>query len=310
MEASEYNDVKTTIISIVIVMNVIANSLVIAVIARYPQLREDRTTLFMFSLSVSDLACGCTAMPINAAVCSSATTNTVSKLTYLPNFQAFFAWWFGIISMYSLCWLTVSKAIFILNPLRTEKLLPRRRCYIVIGLTWTISGLFSLVNFKFDIRWNMMLCTNRYPESRNTAIVFMSGFVIGCVIPGIAIVHSTVRIFIEVVRTHRQISALGQSLAVNTGDAGFVTLQAMRSSKNAIITCVTTVALNMPFLVFCFTRSITTNYIQREFLIFAALSIFKCNTFVNSLLYLFLYRSVRRKTAQMISTVWANIRAG
>ena len=310
MEASEYNDVKTTIISIVIVMNVIANSLVIAVIARYPQLREDRTTLFMFSLSVSDLACGCTAMPINAAVCSSATTNTVSKLTYLPNFQAFFTWWFGITSMNSSCWLTVSKAIFILNPLRTEQLLPRRRCYIVIGLIWTISGLFSLVNFKFDIRWNMMLCTNRYPEGRNTAIVFMSSFVIGVVIPGIAIVYSTVRIFIVVVRTHRQISALGQSLAVNTGDAGFVTLQAMRSSKNAIIICVTTVALNMPFLVFCFTRSITTNYIQREFLIFAALTIFQCNTFVNSLLYLFLYRSVRRKTAQMISTLWANIRAG
>ena len=247
MEANEYSDVKTAVISIVIVMNVIANSLVIA---KYAQLREDRTTLFMFSLSVSDLAAGCTLMPINAAVCSGATTNIVSKLAYLPNFQTFFAWWFGMTSMYSLCWLTVSKTIFILNPLRTQQLLPRRRCYIIIGLIWTICGLYSTCTFKIDIGWNMMVCSNRFPVGRDTAILLMSSFVIGCVIPGIAIVYSTVRIFIVVVQTHRQISALEQSIAVNAGNAGFVRIQAMRSSKNVIIICVISVALNVPFLAF------------------------------------------------------------
>ena len=72
MNRNEYSYIKTPVICVIIILNVIMNSLVIAVIARYPQLREDRTTLFMFSLSVSDLAVGCTFMPITAALCSGA----------------------------------------------------------------------------------------------------------------------------------------------------------------------------------------------------------------------------------------------
>ena len=48
---NELSDVKSAVICVIIVLNVILNSLVIAVIIRYPQLREDRTILFMFSLA-------------------------------------------------------------------------------------------------------------------------------------------------------------------------------------------------------------------------------------------------------------------
>ena len=61
-----------------------------------------------------------------------------------------------------------------------------------------------------------MLCSNRFPKGSDAAILLMSDFVIGVVIPGFAIVYSTVRIFIVVVQTHRHISALewpGQSLS-------------------------------------------------------------------------------------------------
>ena len=153
-----------------------------------------------------------------------------------------------------------------------------------------------------------MLCSNRFPKCRGGATLLMSGFVIGVVIPGIAIVYSTVRIFIVVVRTHRQISALEQSITVKMGNAGFVTVQAMRSAKNAIIICVMSVVLNIPILVFFIIRLMTTSYVPSEMFSFAAMWVFGSNSFVNSLLYLFLYRSVKRKTAQMISTLWANVR--
>ena len=71
MNMKEYSYFKTTVISIIIILNVIMNSLVIAVIARYPQLLEDRTTIFMFSLSVSDLAAGCTGFVTFHAIRSS-----------------------------------------------------------------------------------------------------------------------------------------------------------------------------------------------------------------------------------------------
>ena len=66
MDSSDVHVIKTLVICAVIIVNMILNSLVIAVIARYPQLREDRTALFVFSLTSSDLALGCTVMPISA----------------------------------------------------------------------------------------------------------------------------------------------------------------------------------------------------------------------------------------------------
>ena len=58
------------------VVNVILSTIVIAMVTKYPILREDRTTLFMLSLTLSDLANGCTTMPIGAAVCLRATPNS------------------------------------------------------------------------------------------------------------------------------------------------------------------------------------------------------------------------------------------
>ena len=93
MKTSNFYDAKTVVISAIIVMNVIMNSLVINVIARYSELREDRTTLFLLSLSVSDLAAGCTFMPISAALCSRATPGVVDMHERLPNLYAFMMWW-------------------------------------------------------------------------------------------------------------------------------------------------------------------------------------------------------------------------
>ena len=299
---------KPTVISSVIIMNVIMNALVITVIARYQQLREDRTTLFMFSLSVSDLAAGCTYMPISAALCSKATPRVANMLGYLPKVHAFLLWWFGFNSMYSLCWLTVSKTIAILNPLRSEQLLTRSRCYVIIALTWIIGCLLATANFKVNITWNTMICSNQLPKDLGISVFYMIYFGVGAILPGIAIVYCTARICTVVVRTHRRISALEQSVTVGTGNPGFVTAQAMRSSKNVIIICVMSLALNVPLLLHFITRNIN-NFVLPDMFIFTAMWVFESSTFVNSLLYLFLYRSVRRKTAQMISTVIANIRA-
>ena len=55
MEQTDFDDIKTVVISAVIVLNITLSVLVIAVIVRHPQLREDATTLFMLSLTLSDL---------------------------------------------------------------------------------------------------------------------------------------------------------------------------------------------------------------------------------------------------------------
>ena len=60
------------IISVVIIPNVTLNVIVVAIIVKYPHLREDLTTLFMLSLTLSDFVIAYAVMPIIAAVCSKA----------------------------------------------------------------------------------------------------------------------------------------------------------------------------------------------------------------------------------------------
>ena len=126
MNTKGYPGVKVAVICVIIIFNVIMNALMVAVIARYPQLREDRTTLFMFSLSVSDLAAGCTFMPISAALYYGARPGVAEIVQ--KHVQSFTMWWFDFNSMYSLCWLKISKTIVILKPFKFEELLTHKRC--------------------------------------------------------------------------------------------------------------------------------------------------------------------------------------
>ena len=84
MNETSFEYCRTLVISAVLVMSITVKVLVISVIAKYPQLRDDRTTLFIISLTLSDLANGCTTMPISAAVCSNATPNVLNMLPYVP----------------------------------------------------------------------------------------------------------------------------------------------------------------------------------------------------------------------------------
>ena len=97
-----------------IILNVTMNSLVFTVSARCPQLREDRKRLFMVPLSMSDLAAGCTFMPISAAMCSGKVQGVADEYSFNPKVHALTMNWFGFNSIHSLYWLTIYKTISIL----------------------------------------------------------------------------------------------------------------------------------------------------------------------------------------------------
>ena len=282
-------------------MNVIMNSLVIAVIARYPQLREDRTTLFMFSLSVSDLAAECTFMPISAALRSRATEGVADMVGYVPKIHAFTVWWFGFNSKYSLCLFILSKTIVILKLLGCEHLLTLKCCSLVIGVNWIIGCMLATANFKMNITWNTVMCTYRIPRDHNLQAFYMAHFVIGVVLPISIIICGALCIRIVAVRTHQQIAALEQSVIAGNssiGDHGFVTAQAI-----VIVICVVSLAL---FFAFSALRNVTDVRIPDLFS-FVSIWLFDSNTFINSLLYLLLFRSVRQKAIHMFCTMLAYI---
>ena len=144
IDVSNFDEFRAPIISVMIIVNITLNTLSSPLIARHPKLRDGSTTLFVLSLTLSDLTNGYSAMPISASVCSSATLNVRSIVHYFPKIHAIFSIWFNVNSMHSLCLVTMYKMVAVTKPLRYD--LTRSRCYFIICGTWLTGALVAPAN--------------------------------------------------------------------------------------------------------------------------------------------------------------------
>ena len=305
MDVSKFDEFKPVVISAIIVMNITLNVLTIAVICRYPQLREDRTSFFVFSLALSDLANGCTAMPISAALCSRATPNVRDDVIYFPKIHAVFSIWFTITSMYSLCLVTVCKMVAITNPLRYEQLLTRNRCILIICGLWSTGAIVSPVAY-FAESWNLNGCIHRLVINKGNAGLLFLANIIGIVIPMAGLVYSTMQIFLTILRTHRQITAQINSIGggtCNVANIPYLTLKSVRSGRNVLIICLALIALTIPY---CVNATVALLGFAKQVPLwfdFAAIWLILSNSFINSLIYILIFRCVRDKTSQMLREI-------
>ena len=298
MDDFEYDNFKPAVIGVVIILNVVMNCLVVVVIIRNPALCQDRTTLFVCSLCVSDLASGCTAMPISAALCSSATPTVRMSTGYLPKIQMFCYWWFGFNSMHSLSWVALSKMFTIWKPLHYEKLLSRRRCFCIIVFNWVTGAALAAAKFSIAATWNTSTCTFRIPaDDKQASKLILSTYVVSLIIPEVALIVATAMMLVVVLRAHRHICAQIRSIGGEgaTENTGFVTVQTIRSAKNIIIICVVSIALSVPLFAFAVLRHAFKDHHVSEVYKFIDAWLYNSNSFMNGLLYLVLYRSVRKK---------------
>ena len=307
MNATDFDDMKPVIISAVVVMNVTLNVLVIAVLARYPQLREDRSALFVLSLTLSDLAIGCTAMPISAAVCSHATPHIRHMTHFLPKVQAFCSVWFSFNSVHSLCWVTVSKMIAITKPFRYEQLLTTRRCWTIIAAIWLTGAVLSTSGIPDVGEWNMSTCSYSQPVEARVSVVLLFGLLLGVVVPLLAITYATTRIFFAILRTHHQMTAQVDSIGGQNADviqSESLALRALRSGRNILLILLVLLVLSFPIIIYFVAMTIGKESSLPSSFSFLALWTVMCNSAANSLFYLVLFRSVRKKTALMFSEIW------
>ena len=209
----------------------------------------------MFSLCLSDLVLGCTALPISAAFCSSASTTLRVTARHVPKIQMFFFWWFAFNSLHSLSWVALSKMVAILKPLRYEQLLNRNRCYGIIFFNWVVGSALAATTFTIVPAWDNCICAYRYPnDNRHASILILFTYVLTDGIRGYALIFATFRMSIVVVRTKRDIAGQMQMVAAGTDrdayNTGWATVQAIRSAKNILIICFVSMTLGVPLLTF------------------------------------------------------------
>ena len=302
MDNTDFNDIRTVIISVVIVLNIVLNVVVVAVLLRYPELREDSTNIFILSLTLSDLAHGCTAMPISAALCSDATPTVRTMIRFLPKIHAFFSALFVIASMHSLCWVTVYKIVAITRPLQCEQILSRQRCYIVLAFSWIFAAVTGVVLTARVDGWNLDTCLHGLPmmSSFDMVIVVLIVLVIGIALPILLKVIATASIFRVIMRTHQQIAEQTRSIAVlPIENQPSITSMSIRSGKNVLIICLTDVILAIPVNVYITGIIVGKDNLFAPYFRFLAAWIFFSTTFVNSFLYITVFSSIRRKTITM-----------
>ena len=298
MEENEFSDVKPVVISCVIVLNITMNSILIALLIKFAELRQDRTVLFMLSLSVSDLAAGCSSMPISAALCSRATPTVRTMTEYLPKINMFCIWFFGFASQHSQSWVALSKMVAILRPLKYEQLFSRNRCYGIIVFNWVVGSVLAGSRLALIMEWDNENCTSG-PEKNNATVSILSlvGYAVSVVLPELALIYATVQIFIVVVRVHRHVSAQVQSISGGSANSGLVTLKAVRSARNILVICFVALALTVPLLVSAVLRFAVQGKDIVTRVGFYAVWSFQCNSFLNSFLYIVLHRTLRQKVS-------------
>ena len=291
----------------VVVLNVAMNSTVISVFAKYSQLRENPTHVFMFSLSCADLVLGITALPISATLCSSASIAKEAN-SYLVVIQFAGLRWCFFASLLSLCFVTVSKMVAITKPLHCDRIFTKTRCYAMVASIWAIGAVLVFFWSRSVLIWNNDACVSQpsYGSSR-LAELTRAMYVAFLFISLVAITYATVKILLVIFRTHlhttSQVQSIGGNTVATTGDVS-VTLMAIRSGRNVIIMCAVTVLLTIPLLTYAVAIAISARGTSWPLMGFMTLWIAVCNTFVNSLLYLFLFRSVRTKAACMFREVF------
>ena len=307
---AEYTYIKPAIIGAVAAVSLLSNALVIAVLLRYPQLREDRNALFILSMSFSDICSGLFNILMSAGLCSSASSSLLHEYPYLPTVNGFTMWWFSFVSMYSLCWLILSKNIAIAMPFRSDELLSRKRCHSINGLTWLLGFCLSAVLLSDDLVWNVDLCNYNPPVDSTLTLYYLVASLFTLVLPRVLLCWGTVRIIVVVMRTHRQIAAQAHSVADCDGavpTSGTVTAQTLRSSINVLVICVVSILLTTPITVYVIHSYANAN-VNASVYGFASVWMFHLNTIANSVLYLIIFRSVRTKTTVMVRDMLTCIR--
>ena len=304
MATVEFDDVKPVVIGSIIALNLALNSLVLAVIVRNPHLLEDRMTLFMFSLALADLVNGCTAMPINAAVCSRRSPNVREELHYLPRIQAFCSAWFGLISAHSLCWLTMCKMAAVVNPLRYEQSFTRSRCCFIIAGVWLFGAIVATAQCYRITSWDLVTCMYTLDVSTRGSGLLKVCLVVGLVLPLIVVIVVTTGIFFTIVRTHHQLTERTTSTGVHVDFIGKITAlttKSIRSARNVLVISLAYIILTVPVVVSISAAVFAkTDVLPVSFQFYAVWAMLS-NTFVNGLLYLVLFPPVRGKAVGMLT---------
>ena len=159
----------------------------------------------------------------------------------------------------------------------------------------------AIVTYYVD-SWEGDACMYRVNLDEGSVGLILFLVIIGILCPVSGLVFSTTRIFRAILRTHRQITAQVVSIG---GENDYVapieslTVKSIRSGRNVLIVCLALVILTIPYFILAIMALFGARDGLPSWYMFGATWMFVSNTFINSFIYLVVFRSVRDNIIEM-----------
>ena len=147
---------------------------------------------------------------------------------------------------------------------------------------------------------DLRTCMLAMPAVSDVMMLLVLEVIIGFLMPAIATVYATTKIVCVIVRTHHQMTSQVNSINGCNGNTSSFTLKALRSDKNVFLICLAFFILALPLGFYLIALILEFQDKLPSSCPFVTNWIFVCNSSVNSLLYLLLFRSVRSKTVEKL----------
>ena len=159
----------------------------------------------------------------------------------------------------------------------------------------------AIVTYNVD-SWEGSVCIYRVNLDGGNVGLILIVVIIAILCPVFGLVFSTTRIFRAILRTHRQITAQVVSIGGendNVAPIESLTVKSIRSGRNVLIVCLALVVLTMPYFILAIMALLGAGDGLPSWYKFGATWMFVSNTFINSFIYLVVFRSVRDKIIEM-----------
>jgi len=158
----------------------------------------------------------------------------------------------------------------------------------------------------YVVAWDGIVCMYVANISKDSVGVLFVVLIVSILCPVVGQIYSTARIFLAILRTHRQITAQVTSMGGDSNSVASIpslTMKTVRSGRNVLIICLAFVLSTSPFILHTAMSLMGMRYLFPVWFNFFVIWTFLSNTFVNSLIYIFVFRGVRDKTAKMFCVI-------
>ncbi|XP_041473555.1 D(1) dopamine receptor-like [Lytechinus variegatus] len=130
----------TAVLSIIICVAIIGNSMVCLAISRSRTLRSQVANVFIVNLAITDLGCASLVMPFSLV---SVWFDHWVFGGFLCDVACFFNYCFIIVSMLSLALISVDRHIYVVHPFKYQALMTHRRAIMLVLCTWFVGFIFA-----------------------------------------------------------------------------------------------------------------------------------------------------------------------